>query len=265
MNEKPYIGITGITEPNQAHILANCFKQYLPEDSSHIGMAGYLVSEKMLHGIPETNQRFPSFDSLSSLLRITASSGLNTIHYRTSNKEGLASQIVEVFKKDNIYEDDLCRTVQLNLRYPNHEELLKVKDQLPKLDIIFLISGRMMRRNNTYQLGKHLERYQELADYILIDPSGGRGVSFDERDIKPYFDLAKIVFPNAPIILAGGFNPENVIQRVYQTSRLLQTEEFGIDAESGLRDRVGRRWFDDVLNTQKVANYLEQSAAFFNR
>lgn len=262
---KPYIGVTGITTESDAQEIAQTFSSTLPKRSTHQGAVEYLVSSKTLQGVYEPNAKYPALAQLSRLLGITNQAALNAIHYRTTDRSTLPQQIKQLFTETEIYQDGLCRTLQLNLSWPDVDQLRQIRQELPGLKIILSLSGRILKRQPWAEISRRAWKYRDLADYVLIDPSGGRGIEFEDRYFPPYYRLINDILPDTPVVLAGGFDDRNVLRRIYNISRLLHTEAFGIDAETRLRVKKDRSDHFGEFSSKKAADYIKKAAAFFNR
>jgi len=88
------------------------------------------------------------------------------------------------------------------------------------------------------QLRTLFERYEETADYFLLDTHdssvwGGTGESFNWR-------LARDLSSDYPIFLAGGIDAENV-RRAVETMR-----PFAVDLSSSLENRPGEKSFAKI-------------------
>lgn len=88
------------------------------------------------------------------------------------------------------------------------------------------------------QLRTLFERYEETADYFLLDTHdssvwGGTGESFNWR-------LARDLSSEYPIFLAGGIDGSNV-RRAVETMR-----PFAVDLSSSLEDRPGEKSFEKI-------------------
>lgn len=259
---KPYVGVTGVTTLDDARAVAAAFARNFSQMANQSGMVGFLVSYETLNGEAGSNSRYPLFADLPNLLCATRSSAINAIHYRPNRQAGFERQIVDLFRSADIYADGLCRTIQLNFRWPDPQSLGHIRRELDALDIILCITGRIMRRMPLDEIRRRVSAYAGLVDYLLIDPSGGFGTSFTVPQIEPFFHLARKVLSDLPIVLAGGFDDENVVPRLRDIAETLQTREFGIDAESGLRAGPGRR-SDTTFSAEKAARYATRAAGFF--
>lgn len=261
--EKPYIGVTGVRSVPSAEKVAYIFSQNLSQSDTHQAMAGYLLSLDTLMGKTHFDTRYPSLEQLPHLLR-TTSNCLNTIHYRTKDDETLPFQIEKVFKYGDIYDLNLCRTLQLNTSKPASPALLeRLKMMFPDLDIILRFGPRVLNPENFGKLHISLSDYRDLTSYFLIDTSGGWQKSFLPEDIAPLFDAIRRSLPGKPIILAGGFDPKNVLPRLAHIAQVLQTKEFGIDSEGGLREWRGNH-SSGYLAIHRVEEYVREADFFFN-
>lgn len=263
LKEKPYIGVTGLTIPDEARVVAQTFERCLPPESSHQGAVGYLVNLSTLDGFNRCPAKFPDINDLPSLLSQTRDVALNTIHYNTKDRNTLPWQIIKLFGQNDIYRDDLCRTLQLNVRWPDLSHVEAIKSALPQLRIIFPLTPRILRRQTREEIADSLGPFKNFIDFILIDPSGGKGTTFEASWVAPYFRLLKYDFPEKQIIVAGGFNEGNVAPRLAQITYALMSAEFGIDAESGLRKTVVENQFGR-LALPKVVKYIESASSFLS-
>lgn len=86
----------------------------------------------------------------------------------------------------------------------------------------------------------HLKHPGDRSLSILIDGSGGRGIS---KDIIPLYGIEKVGY-------AGGVNPENVASKASALLRDNAVSDFWIDMESGVRT-------DDWFDVGKVEAVIE--------
>ena len=115
------------------------------------------------------------------------------------------------------------------------------------------------------ELAVAIGKYQDLVDYCLIDPSGGRGIEFDlEKSLKIYSEL-KRTSPDLTIGFAGGFTAENTASRLQNIVGGIGESNFSIDAEGGLRDKITEKQGDDAVNIGKVEAYLKAASRIFKR
>lgn len=266
--ERPYIGVTGAATVQETRHLVKAFEENgLSSGTSHLPMAGFLVSFKTLNGLQVLNRRYPPFGSLISLLEATEGYPFNTIHYNTSQTSDLKDQILRIFAGP-VYQQGLCRGLQLNITWPPVSEIESIKGSLPDLKVIMQLSKKSMRGFDEEmlepeQLAEKLIPYSQFIDYVLIDPSGGRGQPFYDTDILPYYFTLRQQFPGLSVGFAGGFTGVNVAKRCGMIIGQIGTENFSIDAEGGLRDKLTSRYGDDLYNPYKVENYIKGATRVF--
>ncbi|MFA5857033.1 MAG: hypothetical protein WC867_06740 [Candidatus Pacearchaeota archaeon] len=258
MRRKPYVGITGPINTYEVEHLVTLFESNgYNMESDYLPMIGFLVSYKTLTKQPVSNRRYPNFLNLRDLLRKCENKIFTMIHYN-SRESDLADQIDNVF--NGLYEEDLCRSLQLNIPSPNKSELIKIKRKMPEMEIVFQANRHILNSGDSFEVSKKISEYSGLIDYILIDPSGGRGQEFDMKSsVELYFELREKI-PEVQIGFAGGFNTENVNLRVNELIERIGNQNFSIDAEGGLRDKLSSEYGDDLLNLNKVKDYLFEAS-----
>lgn len=259
---KTYIGVTGVTNLREAQILASTFNFHLSEASTHQGAIGYRVTSHLLEGVNNEPFKFPDLQQLPLLLAQSPATVLNSIHFQTDNRAALATQVKKLFAIGDIYRDELCQTLQLNVRWPDVSQVEEIKNAFPELQIILSLTPNILRRRTREEITQKVGDYEELIDYIAIDPSGSKGKVFEASWVAPYYRVLKNDFPNKQIILAGGFNPTNVQLRLAQITHVLRSGDFGIDAESGLRDKEPNNRYGR-FSLPKAIRYIQTAAAFF--
>lgn len=255
IQEKPYIGVTGITSPEDAREVSNIFKEnnLVGADAAYQGMVGYLVGSRTFENSTRGSSRYPSLFDLSGLLEQTKGTAFNTFHYYTPRRDQFGQQVIDLFQLEDIYDDNLCRGLQLNFAWPSVAELARVKRVLPDLKIILQLGAQIL--NQPIKVVRtRLPEYRELINYVLIDPSGGTGERLNMTNARRAFDEIQTVRPDATVIFAGGFSPDTVVAQVHAIRNFTGINQFGIDAETGLR--TGRDF-----DIQKARFYIEQAAA----
>jgi phosphoribosylanthranilate isomerase len=206
---------------------------------------------------------------------------LNMVHYHTKEKQTLAEQVFKIFTSAanhfiphmsvlhmpgsaGIYNLGLCRALQMNVRFPPVEEVAKIKNRFPEMLIVFQANKGAMKNKTPMEFAQRTAEYGRSIDYVLIDPSGGKGQPFEiEHSVNMFRELNEKL-PYLTIGFAGGFNGENVEAVVRELIQKTGTTEFCIDAEGGLRDKLSDAWGDDVLNFDKSGAYLQGAGKGFS-
>lgn len=264
MNTKeiPYIGVTGVSTVEEAIQINNTFKTAI-KGKDRLGMVGYLVSNRTLLGEKERYEKYPPIEILPQLLAITAETSLNTIHYRTNEPKSLATQIDRLLEIEDIYKRHLCHGIQLNISWPRIDQVEEIKKKYSDLKLILSLNEKALRKNSRVEIVNHLKNYNDFINYIIIDPSGGIGKQFEENAIAPYYRAIKHNFPEKGVILAGGFNDENIFNRLNKVKGAINSSNFGIDAEGGLRIKNHHDPHSGELSLDKTTNYINKAANFF--
>ncbi|MEK6970038.1 MAG: hypothetical protein AABW48_06450 [Nanoarchaeota archaeon] len=260
MAMKPYIGITGPVNVQETREICREFSEAgYSIDAPHIPMLGFLVSYKTLNGQPTSNRRYPPVSTLSELLQATEGKVLTMIHYNSKERDSLSNQVAQIF--DGIYETGLCKAIQLNIVWPDLSQVAKIKEQHPEMQIVFQASHTAMDGKTPNQIATGVKTYGDSISYVLIDPSGGRGMPFDlESSVAIYSELREQC-PALTVGFAGGFTGENVASRLKEILQQIGESNFCIDAEGGLRDKITSAYGDDLLNLKKVREYLQSTAS----
>ncbi|MEK6849659.1 MAG: hypothetical protein AABY01_03770 [Nanoarchaeota archaeon] len=255
--KKPYIGVTGPTSVEEVDsILGSFLDAGLFPECDVTPMVGFLVSYKTMNGQATENLRYPPVASLPALVAATRDRALPTIHYN-SREQNLAGQVKTLFGPLK----GLCKTVQLNVSWPEFQQVAAMKYH--GLDIILQLSQGAMEGKTPVEIANKVASYGHNIDYVLIDPSGGKGKEFDmDRSQDIWSALTSQCIP-LTIGFAGGFTGENVRGRVHNL-RMRGAEKFSIDAEGGLRDKKSNAYGDDTFNAEKTAAYIKNAVHAFH-
>ncbi len=261
MKSKPYVGVTGPVTLEEVRQVGQAFQDAgFNKNSKHTPMIGVLVSYKTLLGQPTQNRRYPAYGDVQTLLREASQFGIPMIHYNSREKDTLDDQLDSILTGS----EGLCEGVQLNIAWPDRIKLAKVRKIHPDIPFVIQLSHGAMDGLSAEQIAQKLKEYESLANYTLIDPSGGKGKEFDLNHSLKIYEAIRSHVPKTMVGFAGGFRGDNVAQTTRTLVDLLGTSDFCIDAEGGLRDRVTDNYGDDTLNIGKVKHYLDQAATVLN-
>jgi phosphoribosylanthranilate isomerase len=142
------------------------------------------------------------------------------------------------------------------------EVLAGIRAKYPRLEIILQIHQKALDSMLVKEIIAKLKDFDELVDCVLIDPSGGRG---EEMDVAHAGILGNLILNHTLISVgfAGGLKGDNVGRIVGELRRRLGTSNFSIDAEGGLRDRVGEGYGNDKFNAVKAYKYFQNATEAF--
>lgn len=243
----PYVGITGLTSAEESIQVLNIFNnEGFPTETYDI-MVGALVNPKTLRFEKSSKKRYPLFEDVPEILGVVDGS-FTTIHYGSDGKNLFedASKILD-FKK--IYETNICKGLQLNIPWPDVNEIKRIKDDYPEIKLILPIDGNSINSKNDSELSGLLAPYSEYLNYVLIDPSGGKKISFDMNRSLGLCNEINREYPELTVGFAGGFDGLNVRSRLDTIAKNV-VRKCCIDTEGGVRND------DDTLNFEKVSGYV---------
>jgi hypothetical protein len=244
---KPYVSICGVRTQAQAAGLRELFVQQ--QYTTHVGALGYVTSTDSLRG-----QHFPQFLTLPELNPLLERSpAINIIHHCSSEPENIAQEIEQVLSYEGIYDQGLCRTVQLNNGLINVKTLETIKHRYADLNIVLSIDKESMSNGN---LLPEIENRQHYLTYYLIDPSYGTGTPFDVQQCATIFQQLEEKLPHLVGGFAGGLNSDSVaiVAQEIQKQNILN---FSLCVDSGVRGTNG-------CDLTKVAIYLENVGTALN-
>jgi phosphoribosylanthranilate isomerase len=232
-NNKPYIGITGITCAEDVEIIEKALK-----DS--YGMYGVLVSEDSLKGKEPHRNRYPHINVLKDLFRVMPENVLRAVHYNSKDMNNVSKDVEKIIHLT----DGLCNCIQLNMEYPPLDQVVDIKDKNKNLKIIFQLGKESLKINACKSVALKMEPYVPYIDYILIDASQGAGI---EMKILDTIEFAKPLRRLKSLTFAGGLNGFNIFLFISLI------EEFGasVDAEGKLMNE------NDTLDHDKVRAYIQ--------
>ncbi len=231
-NNKPYIGVTGITCIEDVEIMKHAL-------GDSYGMFGILVSSNTLNGENPHRGRYPNIKIVKDLLEEMPENALRAIHYNSENIENVSNDVNKIVNLTN----GLCNCVQLNMEYPPLDQVISIKDENKDLKIIFQLGKDSMGEGSHKDILPKMKPYVPYIDYILIDASGGSGLEMKITDTLKY---AKSLKNLKPLTFAGGLNGDNI----HLFMSLIEEFDASIDAEGKLMN------YHDILDHNKVDTYV---------
>lgn len=268
----PYIGITGITTAAEAEATAAAFAFATGADDSalqrsralHQAAFGYCVDARMIAGGPRPNLRYVQMEQFAAACRVAAPHGINVVHFLV--EEPTLARVVEplivLFRMNDIYADNLCRTVQLNNKAIAVELVEALRSELPELRIIYQLQSSVLNGRTHEEVVDFLAPYVPLISYILVDRSAGLGVPFDPVEAAVLLQKVRTAYPALGLGVTGGFSPANVAERLHYLREEIGAD-FSIDVETKVRRKRSDAQWDDVLDAGKVGDFLEQAFGVF--
>lgn len=252
MRPTPYVGVTGFTSPEEVNAVLN----EVPVCTAlHLIMVGVLVSAKTLRGgAPKHPERYPDPERLSEIFpnpRVYPDV-LNLIHFNTNDAQTLLHDMCWARELAG----DACHGFQLNMPWPALNTLEIFKQQYPSTTIVLQCGAKALDAVNhdPVLLADKVRRYENVAEYVLIDPSGGEGKEFNHAFVSVAFREIARHTPAMGLGIAGGLRSETVYRRVVP---FMQQYNCSVDVEQGVRDA------DDHLNVERVRQYIDNARILF--
>jgi hypothetical protein len=184
---------------------------------------------------------------------LTISTARNVIHYRADDKENLSAELHQLLRGLRLYDNGLCRRVQLNNGRRVLHQLPQIKEEFPELAIIMPLHPRIHPENL-----EKVARKAQYIDAVLLDNSYGQGHQLDIAIAHKAYEQIRPALPGIPVGFAGGFNQYN-IERIIADLRIVIPESFSLDAESGVRYKMSAIPEDDLLNFSEAEAFIRKS------
>jgi hypothetical protein len=222
-NERPYIGITDFTTPEQVRRMLKVFRDNRPEGSKRRLHVGVMMSYKTLHDI-ET-QWAKVFPSKEKILKIfTPPEGLDsfnrpndmndwmfTLHYADyNNPSDLFKDLMNALQ----YVGPFVNALQLDMPWPDPVAIANAvqASRINGLEVILQVGVKSMEMlgNNPDTVVEMLYSYQTFVSHILLDRSMGKGLGMDAQALLPYADSISEAYPHLQLVFAGGLGPDSM-------------------------------------------------------
>lgn len=209
-----YSGVCDVISPEQARAMAEGLRQNRKNPDRKV-MIGVMVGHFSLR--PEKNdpgkQRsiFPKREEISQGF-IDDPDVLNTVHYadlyRPKEVQTLFDDLELVVK----YGGEHMHAIQLDVTWPNLDEIKKFKDKYPDLIIILQVGPFAFKEvdNDPQKVVDRLREYGDSIDFVLLDRSMGRGVGMESEGLLPLLRLIKKELPGLGLAIAGGLGPDSM-------------------------------------------------------
>lgn len=262
---RDYVGVCGPYNVEETKEIASLMrKSGFTMETSHIPMIGFHVSWKSLeYGFSEGNRRVPPFKQLPEMLESVKGGVFSTIHYYTNNPKGILQELKAVLNRDSIYKANLVGGVQINGMLPSPKEIMELKEGYPELKIVLETSPKSTNGTSTEEIARRLSKNYYYLDYIIFDSSLGRGIEIDTDKFKVAYNVFKEEGIKANMVFAGGLNGSNVLQKAAEIKEMVGGSNFSLDVTTGVRDKKGEGYGNDVINMEKVGHYLRSASKAF--
>lgn len=248
---KPYIGVTGFMSKEEVEQVL----ESVPTFTERKLMIGVLVSSKTMQGLPNKfPNRYPAAGKIAEIFPAHRSV-LNLVHFNTKEPDQLLDQMFMVTELGG----ENFHGFQLNIKWPNPHTLEQYKKQCPGKTLVLQCGETALGsvECDPEKLVASAKNYQDICEYLLIDPSGGLGRAFNPEKGLEYLRGLKAGIKNMSFGIAGGLSPlmlEDLLLPV-----LAEFPDVSIDAEGRLRGE------NDQLNVWKAKRFVSASYVLFKR
>jgi hypothetical protein len=249
----PYIGVTGFTSQEQVDRALIVF----PREHRKL-MVGVLVNPRTLAGGENKwKGRYPRVEAIPSIFRPDPRC-LNIIHYNADDPARFPGELCRIERLAG----PSLHGFQLNLPWPD-PELVEDYRRSSGLErpIVILQVGEWALRDVDYDpeiLLRSVLEYGSLIDYVLLDPSGGRGAPLSAEDLLGHLEALRSG-TRLGLGVAGGLSAKS-LDLLDPLRSFKGFSELSIDGEGRLRD-----WQADELQADEVEDYLLASLVYFER
>lgn len=259
-----YVGVSGVATVEEAEKVVEAFGACtnFGKNWAYAPMIGFQVSYKSLeYGYSEGNIRVPRLDALPGILKAVEGKVFTTLHYYTKSEAGLLREIGKLMNTGGgIYYRVLVGGLQINGVLPSPKRIESIKSAFPELKLTLQLSPKSIGSAPVEDVARRLAREYPTIDYVLIDSSMGAGKEIDTGNAADIYQTLRDNKVESRIVFAGGLNGDNVSDKIEDIAGRIGTNDFSIDAEGGLRDRVGEGYGNDRLNMEKVRTYLRSAS-----
>src|SRR3989344_2430155 len=211
-------------------------------------MYGVISSNKRLEDRTSEGATSPSLRKIADIFRAMPQDAFSTLHYFSTNEETFGDEATRIL--DNVH--DHCKGLQINMKWPNYDQLRLLQRRFPHLEIILEIPKEAMTRLVIERADLYAEINPQPVPYMLVDPSAGTSQDFAQQHV----DIMKGLYeryPNLGVGIAGGLSPENVKEKFEKVAYDFGNP-FSIDAQGKLRtiDKT-------ALDINKVRKYVTEA------
>lgn len=257
MKPKPYVGITGFKFLDEVRDLVwDCFLNGYLTRSRYQVMFGFVTSSKRLQDKTSAGTSSPALENVDGLLAVSSRGILPMMHYFTENRENLANEVIELFSHRNMYTNNYCRALQINnTSWPLASEIERISETFPEMQIVLQLPRQIQLAESSFQITKRAKDYADLADYCLLDPSGGEGKDFSVEYSADLMSALDVAMPHTMMGVAGGLSPENVYEKVSAVADLYK-KPFCIDVQGKVRTENGK-----AIDILKARQYLFEATS----
>jgi len=251
--EIKYISVTGASSKEDVDNIMKIFKKYgVRMDKDIIPAIGFQVMRANLQGSEEYSMRNAHVKELKHLIK---GDFFAMLHYNSSTEDGYYKEIEQLLAICDPNMD--CTRIQVNNRgrLKSWHEIYHIKEYHPEIDICLQVPPNKLEIPREKVVDK-LKKYSHVIDSIIIDDSRGKGEKLNVDDVIDFYKEVRYKIGEVGIVIAGGLDGDIVKEDVKKIVDAVGND-ISVDAEGKLRDQVGEKRGEDVLNYYRVEEYVK--------
>ena len=213
-----YFGVCDVYSPEEARAMAEELRKERKSENRKV-MIGVMTHPLVLH--PERGAGIPECDGVREVfpVRENIAGGftddpdvLNTVHYADLYGPRKGQDLFNNLKLAAEYGGENMHAIQLDVTWPNLDEMRKFKDAYPQVKIILQLGKFSFKEagNDPQKVVDRLREYGDTIDFALLDMSMGKGQAMETEGILPMLRLIKKELPNLGLAVAGGLGPDSI-------------------------------------------------------
>ncbi len=263
-----YTGICDVYEPEEAIAMAAKLREARknPNRKIMIGVMTHpIVLNQEMEDPYETRKEFPTTEQMAKGFTDDPDV-LNTIHYADLYGPNAGRNLLENLKLCVEHGGEHLDAIQLDLTWPNPDEIKKFKEENPSIFIILQVGKFAIKETegDPQEIVDKLRKYDDSVDFVLLDLSMGMGKGMEANKLLPLLRVIKKDLPYLGLAVAGGLGPDSA------NSLRFVAEEFpevSIDAQGNLkrsdapRDPLGHLIATYPADLNRTEEYIEKTCA----
>ncbi|MBI2064827.1 MAG: hypothetical protein HYT62_02095 [Candidatus Yanofskybacteria bacterium] len=266
-----YAGVCDVISPEQARAMAEELRRNRknPDRKVMIGvMTGHFALRPDKDDPGEQRSVFPSREEIS--LGFTDDPDvLNTVHFADLYRPREAQTLLDDLELIVEYGGEHLHAIQLDVTWPDPDEIDKFKEAHPELKIILQIGQTALNEagKDPQKVVELLDRYGDSIDFVLLDMSMGKGKNMESEGLLPLLRLIQKELPGLGLAVAGGLGPDSM-EPLEPVAK--EFPGISIDAQGRLKppgakaDSLGHIISTTPANLDRSNDYIRKSCAMLD-
>ena len=262
-----YIGVCDVYTPEEAGAMAEQLR-WGRKDRNRKVMIGVMTHPLALNPDREdpanVREVFPQREELAKGFTDDPDV-LNTIHYADLYGPKKGQNLFENLEKCVEYGGKNLHAIQLDVTWPNSDELKKFKSKYPKISIILQVGKFAIKEvdSDPQKLVEHLHEYGDSIDHVLLDMSMGKGKDLDPEGLLAQLRAIRKRLPNIGLAVAGGLGPESLglLEPIAKEFPDVSIDAQGnVKREGAPKDALGHLLSTEPADPIRSTRYIERAS-----